>query len=337
MSDVATADDARQFMLMLGGKWVTAAIATAAKLGVADVLAEKKTGLEDLADVLDCHAPSLKRLMRVLCGEGLVEEDITGAFELTPLGEQMTSDRLGPVAVYVGEPSVWNPWSRLAGAIEDGGCAFEDEHGVGLFGYLEQHRDVAQIYHQGIDAYTKAQADALRAVFDFSERTSVLDIGGGRGSLLSELLKHEPHLRGTLLDLGPALENARSHFDAVEMESRVTLKEQSFFDPLPSGHDVYVLKHVLHNWSDEDAQRILARCREAMSSDSVLLVVEGFVLPGNRRDAVRLLDLEMMVLFGKGGERSKPEFRQLLHASGFRMEVTVDLAGTTRLLVCHPR
>lgn len=330
-------EEARQFMQLLGGKWVSAAVSAAAKLGVADVLAEQSVSVGRLAELLDCDEPSLDRLVGVLCGEGLIERGISGELTLTDFGRHLTSDSLGPVAVYIGESFAWNPWSRLSDAIRDGSSAFEEEHGSALFEYLEQHPDAAATYHQGVDAYTRAQALALLNVFDFHDRKSVIDIGGGRGTLLFELLTHETHLAGTLLDLESALRSAESRFDAATLQSRVTIRQQSFFDPLPSEHDVYVLKHVLHNWSDVDARKILARCREAMGIGAVLLIVEGFVLPGNRRDAVKMLDLEMMVLFGGGRERSKPAFRRLLHECGFRMEVTVDLAGTTRLLVCHPR
>jgi ubiquinone/menaquinone biosynthesis C-methylase UbiE len=228
---------------------------------------------------------------------------------------------------------MWDPWTHLHEAVRDGKAAFQHATGQGLFDYLESHDADADLYHRAVDAFTRREARALAREYDFSTVRNVADIGGGLGTLVFELLDQWEHLRGTLFDREHVIEQARERLISSEFSDRVDLVAGDFMQAVPEGRDAYVVKHVIHNWPDETAARILRNCAEAMNDGGKILVVEGILLPGNRKDGTRLLDLEMMVLCGEGRERTKQEFRQLFKEAGLKLERTVPLAGTTRLLI----
>lgn len=323
--------DAR-FMQLLAGKWVTSAVSTAARLGVGDALEAARTP-QELAVALKCHGPSLERLMRVLAAEDLLHEGADGRFSLTEMGRFLRSDELGELAHFVGAPFMWDSWTHLHQAVRDGKAAFEHATGDGLFEYLQKNDEDAELYHRAVDAFTRREARALAREYDFSAVTNIADIGGGLGTLVFELLDQWEHLRGTLFDRDHVIEQASERLASSEFFERVDLIAGDFTQAVPEGRDAYVIKHVIHNWPDETATQILRNCSEAMAEGGKVLVVEGILLPGNRKDGTRLLDLEMMVLCGEGRERTKQEFRQLFRAAGLKLERTVPLAGTTRLLI----
>jgi hypothetical protein len=242
---------------------------------------------------------------------------------------------LRDLARFVASPSQWVPWNQLTQALRSGECAFELSQGEALFEYLQKRPDEARLYDAGIDAFTREQASALAAHSVMDDVECVVDVGGGQGTLLLELLQRRPRLKGILVDRPDVVEAAASRFSAGGVAARAETWGGNFFESLPSGADCYVVKHVVHNWSDDAAERLLRVCAAAMAPHAKLLIVEGILLPGNVRDLTRYLDLEMFVLTGAGRERSKPEFRHLLARSGLRLKATQPLALGAWLLVAE--
>lgn len=331
------ADLPQTFLRMLAGKWTTAAIAAAAELGLADALGEAAMDECALAEQLGCDAQGLGRLLAVLAAEGLLTVDAHGAYALTPLGAQLRSDGLRDLARYMGAPFTWTPFAHVADALRIGHSAFERAHGESIFKYLDQHPEDAALYHRGVNAFTRREAAALAEAFDFSPFNVVADLGGGLGTLLVEVLARYPRLRGLLFDRASVIAQAESALGQSPYRERIELRAGDFFESIPEGADVYVLKHVLHNWDDEHALRLLQNCAERLPSAGKLIIVDGYLLPSGMRDGVRLLDLEMFVLCGAGRERRKPEFRALLQRAGLRLESSQPLAGSTCMLVVSRR
>ncbi len=321
-----------QFLQLLGGKWIVQALATAAELGVADALEQPQTS-QQLAARLSCHEPSLLRLLRVLVGEGLLEHGADGRFALTALGVHLKQGHLRDLALFVGSPSQWLPWTALTYAVRTGESAFEKVHGARLFEFLASNPGEARLYDSAVDAFTTAQARALVDSRELDDVEHVVDVGGGRGTLLLELLQHRPTLRGTLVDRADVVAAAAQRFADSGLDDRWQVFAGNFFETLPDGADCYVIKHVLHNWGDEQAIHLLRRCAEARRPGGKIFVVEGILLPGNRRDETRLMDLEMLVLTAGGRERSKPEFRKLFSDAGLKLERTQSLAMGAWLMV----
>lgn len=334
------ADDqeaALELLKLLGGKWVAAAISAAAQLGIADALENGPMAESELATTLCCDQDALGRLLGVLAAEGLLEADENDRFGTTVLGAQLRSRALGPLARYVGAPFSWTPWLRLKETVQTGNAAFEIEHGRELFDYLADHPTESEIYNAGIDAFTRHDARALANAFDFSRYEIVADIGGGMGTLLIELLRRWPHLRGVLFDTEHVVRAAESRLCEADVLSRCSSVAGDFFSGVPAGADLYIVRHIVHNWGDAEAALILRNCAAALRPGGKVLVVEGILLPGHRKDTTRLLDLEMLVLSGTGRERGKPEFRRLFAEAGLRLASTIPLASTARLIVGEPR
>jgi hypothetical protein len=328
-------DEVAKLLDCLAGKWIAQAVSTAAKLGLADALREPMT-IEALAGTMDCDAGALGRLVAVLVGEGLVAQDERrGLVSLTATGALLRRDELGALAEFVGSASQWTPWAQLHHAVRTGENAFERVHGEGLFEYLAQRPEEARLYDAAIDAFTAQQGRALAEAEVLDGVRSVVDVGGGRGTLLRELLVRRPGLRGVLFDRPDVVDAARERF--AGLEDRCDFVGGDFFVDVPAGADAYVVKHVVHNWDDEHATALLQRCRDAMAPGGRVMVVEAVLLPGDRRDEARFLDLEMLVVTGGGKERTKPALRRLLAAAGLRLTATRRLAPQAWLLVAERR
>ena len=335
--DSGPTDPAEKLLRLLGGKWLAAAISAAASLGLADALEDKPLSLDALAAEISCEPSALRRLLRVLLGEGLVSLNTENQYALTEMGDLLRKDELRELAIFVGSPFSWDPWSGLAESVRTGESAFAKYHGLPLFDYLDHHREQAALYHEAIDAFSRREAVAVAEAYDFSKATRIADIGGGRGRLLVEVLSRWEHLRGVLLERPTAAELAQHEFSKAGLKERCEIQVGDFFKEMPDDIDVCVLMHIIHSWDDETATQLLRRAADAVGPEGTVLIVEGLLVPDARRDLTNLLDLEMLVLCGPGHERRKPEMRRLIAAAGLRLESAIPIVGGVRLLVATPR
>lgn len=329
--------DAAAFVLdLLAGRCRAQALSTAAALGLADRLAGGPKSAAALAAELGGEARPLERLLELLSSLGVCEPAGEGRFGLTARGAALRGDALGPLAAFLGSPVVWDPWSRLAETLQSaGGTAFERTHRSSLYAHLARDPLTARAYDAAIEAYTRDEIAALGERAEFTSARTVVDVGGGRGASLLALLRRWPGVRGVLVDLPHVSGPARARLEE-ELPGRVEVVEGDYFESLPEGADLYLLKHVLHNWDDERAVALLRRVRESMSPGGAALVVEAVLAPIDTADSARLLDLEMLVLTG-GRERRKPEWRRLFHTAGLRVERFEPLTPSSWLLVGRRR
>lgn len=324
--------DARtQLMGLLTGHWVTSAVAAAAELRVADRLANGPRTATDAAGA-DLDPAALGRLLALLTALGLLTED-EGRFALTPTGELLRADHptsLRELALLYEESWFRSAWDRLADGVRSGASPFALAHGRPVFGFLADHPEHAVRYGAGIAAGGFAHTFPA-GIVDLADRT-VVDIGGGDGSLLHTLLATEPTARGLLLERAAALPHAARTLAAHIDAGRCSLVEGDFFTEVPAGAAIYVLSRILHNWSDADATRILRAVRAAMAPGAQLLIVER-VLPDDRHPVLsRAFDLHMLVMTG-GRERTGSEYDTLLAAVGLRRQALHDLPLEMNVLV----
>jgi hypothetical protein len=312
---------------MLAGRWVSGAVATAARLGIADRLAGGARSSDELALETRAHAPSLQRLLRALASLGLLRSDERGRFGLTPLGEYLRSDvpgsMLGMAQLFAAEEH-GAVWSTAAYSIASGEPAFEHLYGRTLWEYLDDDRALDAVFCAAMESIASTFAPAIAHALALGEARMVADVGGATGTLLAAILTRNPAARGILYDRPAVVEAARRDAPAV-LRERADFVAGDFMRSVPAA-DVLVLSHVLHDWSDTDAVQILTNCRAALPPHGRVVVFESVIEPGDAPDFGKLLDLEMLVL-NNGRERTKPEFETLFARAGLRMISVVALAG----------
>jgi SAM-dependent methyltransferase len=327
------AGDAADWLLReLGGKHRSQVLSTLAAVGVADVLQERGAcSAADLAAQAGCELGALESLLRAAAGMGCLTEPSPGSFSLTPRGEQLCSDRLGAFADFLGSRTQWDAWSRLRDAMRDQDPASPLARALGrpLYEHLAADPAAAADYDAAIDAFTRHEAAQLRGRLDLQGVRAIVDVGGGRGTLLRALLEQADGARGVLFDLPHVVDGVRA-----ALPPTIEAVSGDFLEAVPAGGDLYLLKHVLHNWADDEARRILQHCRDARVEGGRVVVLDAVLAPDNRPDLARMLDLEMRVLCG-GRERRKPELRRLLQSAGLKIEAAVELAASSWMFVCR--
>ena len=305
---------------MMTGYWVSQALYVAAKLGIADLLADGPVDCEDLATATDTHAPSLQRVLRALAGVGVFTEVSPGSFALTPLAELLRTETPGSMralAIMYAEEQ-YRAWGELLHSVRTGEMAFDYQFGMGYFEYLAQHPEADRVFNEAMTGWTHQLASAVVDVYDFSPFKTVVDVGGGYGALLAAILRSNPGTRGILFEQPHVVASAKEQLAPTGVADRCTLVGGDFFVAVPAGGDAYVLSQILHDWDDEHCVAILGQCRRAMADHGNLLVVELVLPPGNEPSLGKWLDLHMLVLLG-GRERTAAEYDTLFRAAGFNL------------------
>jgi hypothetical protein len=306
---------------MIAGSFVSQALYVAARLGVADLLAEEARDARALADATGAHAGSLYRVLRALASVGVFCERADGKFELNAAARLLRRDAEGSLrdtAIMFGEEWHWRVWGSAYDSVRTGEPAFAGVHGSDIFPYFAANQDAACVFDRAMTSLSHTAAAAVSEAYDFSGVTTLADIAGGHGTLLAGILRANPSMRGVLFDQPQVIAGAPERLAAEGVEGRVELKTGDFFAEVPAGADAYLMKYIIHDWDDERAHVILANCRRAMPDGARLLLVETVIAEGNAPHFGKLLDLEML-LFTGGRERTEAEYRALLARAGFRL------------------
>jgi hypothetical protein len=228
------------------------------------------------------------------------------------------------LAVLVGQLTEWGTWPYLRHSVTTGEPAFRHLHGVDLWGYWAQHPDAAAVFNAAMTSLSLQERDAVVGGYDFSRARTVVDVGGGNGALLAGVLAANPQAHGILFDQSDVLAGAGDQLRAAGVEARCTLVGGSFFDAVPQGGDVYLLKRIVHDWDDLQAIAILGTCRRAMTPEARLLVIDPVLAPANVPDSGKFFDLTMLLMTG-GQERTADEFGVLLGAAEFRLTRVIPI------------
>ena len=318
-----------QMMQMLWpGPMALQAIHVAAKLGLADLVANSPKSIEELADATQTHGPSLARLLRALISLGIFVEDATGRYLQSALGDTLRSDHpdsIRPSAMMLGAHFFWKPIGALEETVRTGQPSFERLNGAAFFEYLAGHPDDAAVFNAAMSS-SPAYLAAIVGAYPFSKFERIVDVGGGHGLLLAAILSANPRLRGVLYDL-PAVVAGTSALRQQPVSRRAEIIGGDFFQEVPAQADAYILKGVIHDWNDEAALKILQNCRRAIRPDGTLLLAETVLTPSTDSSGA-LMDMLMMVLTS-GRERTESEFRTLLQEAGFSMTQVIRDAGVS--------
>jgi len=317
------------------GHYLSRALGLAAKLGIPDYLGRGARHYREVAAELGVHPPSLNRVMRLLASAGIFDEQVDGKFSLTPLGELLRSDAPGSMRaallVFAGE-AIQASWAELEYCVKTGQPAFRklsSDAKNAFDGFSDPQ--AAGTFDDAMAAFSAQTALAMVPVYDFSKFGKLADIGGGNGALLIGILRENPALKGMVFDQPASAERAAKRIAESGLEARCEAVGGDFFKEVPRGAGAYLLKHVIHDWNDDDAIAILKTCRRAMDgSDAKLLLVEGVYpeqidqSPESRGAAFN--DVNMLVSTG-GRQRSEAEFRAIYQGAGFRLTAIVPTAA----------
>lgn len=304
------------------GYWVGRMIHVAAKLRLADLLKGQPRTVDDLAVAANVQPDALYRLLRALASVGIFSETKGRRFKLTPLAATLQTGvphSMHAWALMINEGWSWDAWKELLHGVKTGEVPFLKAHGVPIFKYLEQHPEDLEIFGESMSSLSRTENPAIAAAYKFSGLQTLIDVGGGHGSLLAIILKANPRLAGVLFDQGAVIARAENdqHVTAKGIAQRCRLESGNFFEAVPGGGDAYIMKYILHDWNDEACIKILANCRDAMNAKGKVLVVENVIASGNRSDWGKLLDMQMLIIGGR--ERTKEEFADLFSAARLKL------------------
>lgn len=323
MAETPAVPPALQILRISGGVMLARCVAIAAELGIPDLVPATAA---DLAGKTGSHPGALYRMLRYLAANGIFAEGADGTFANTPTSDVLRADVPGSLREFVRQSwqdVVWDTHRNLPHTIKTGEPAFTKAFGADFFDYLAANPDVGARFDAAMALQSGPENAAVAAALPVGDAKTVMDVGGGRGGFLAAILQVYPILNGVLFDQSHVLREAQ----------RIDRCQQSagnFFETVPRGADLYVLKRILHDWDDETAAKILGNCAKAMSPAARLVAVDAVIKPGNDPDPNKALDMSIMALL-KGRERTAAEFEALFRAAGLRVTRIIPTAAPSTM------
>lgn len=308
-------------MQMLFGYSVSRAVGIAAELGIADIIKDAPKTADDLAALTGSHPRSLYRLLRACASVGVFSEDAGNRFSLTPLAECLRSDNpesLRAFAIMITSDIQFKMWAELPYSIKTGEPAFDKVFGMPNFDYYFSHEKEGKIFNDAMTSLSMGSSMIVLENYDFTGIKKLVDVGGGHGFLLASILKKYPEMTGVLFDNEVVVQEAKVLLQEHGVADRCATFGGDFFKTAPLGGDAYILKHIIHDWSDEECLTILSNCRRGIATGGKILVVEMVVPEGNEPSISKLLDLSMLAIL-TGRERTANEYETLLKKAGFEV------------------
>ena len=324
-----------QLLSIVSSAWTSAAVYVAAKLGIADLLKDGPKTTEYLSVATSTHEMSLYRVLRAVASVGVFIEQDGRTFANTPMSETLRSGNPNSVrdlTIWINEPEHWKVYGDLMHSVKTGGPAWDKTHGEPVFQYLfKTNPELGDIFNKAMTSYTHQTAGPLLEAYDFSSAQVIADIGGGLGHLLGSVLATNKGTTGVLFDLPEVLNGAPAMLKKYGVEDRVETMCGDFTQDIPVVADIYLLKHIIHDWYDDKNQVILGNIRNNMPDDAKILIIETVVPEGNDPHFSKIIDLEMLAAPG-GMERTASEFKELLEKSGLKLERIIPTKGMMSII-----
>ena len=298
--------------------WLLPCIKVAAELDIARLLEEKPRSVEELASITRSDSGNLFRLMRALSSQGIFRQQKDQLYVNTAMSRALIdgNDSLRYMILHhVGEVN-WNTLGQLSYSVKTGKDAFSHIHGQRIYDFLKQDPHESELFDKSMTNLTELAIEPILSAYDFSTFKTITDVGGGEGLLLSGILYKNKKLSGILFDLEEGLRKSPEILQKYGVSDRVKTIAGSFFDENIPTSDAYILKNIIHNWSETECITILSNIRKAMTDTGKILVVEMIIPEDNRFSYGKLIDIQMMVTMHEGRERTRKEYDQLFRNSG---------------------
>ncbi|MFI7386547.1 methyltransferase [Streptomyces sp. NPDC049813] len=320
------------------GSMVTQAIYVAAELKFAEALVDGPLTPAELAGKVGAHEEAIARVLRLLASQGVFAGQEDGTYTLTPMADALRADHpmsMRDIAVLMGHPIHWEDWGHFLESVRTGEPSLPKLRGMGAFEYLEHNPEYGAVFINGMGSMSNTETYPVAGAYDFSQFGTVVDFCGGQGALLAGILQSAPDSKGILADPRVANNGAADFLAGQGVADRVTTHDGGLFDPVVTGGDAYVLKHIVHDWPEDKALEILRNVRAAMPPHGKLLLVEMVPTEDNEPHSAKLVDLWLMLLVG-GKERTESQYADLLARAGFKLERVVQTAAAVSVIEALP-
>jgi predicted transcriptional regulator len=312
--------------------WLAAALGVAAELGIADLLRNGSMSISELAEMTNTHEDSLYRLMRMLASHDIFREEKNRVFTLTSLAQALQEDHVKYYVTSHLSKLHFQMFSELKYSVSTGKNACELFINKPLFEHFGSDETHSRLFNKAMTNITKMQLEILIPAFSFKRFRNIVDVGGGQGLLITAICSRHPVCRGILFDLPHLTSQAKKTFEQNKLApDRVEVISGSFFDKIPEGGDLYILKNILCDWDDESCRKILGNIGSVMTKTSRLLIIDSVIDEGNKPSFGKMNDILMMVSVG-GKERTIAEFNNLLQHTGFRIKKLHNVVSSMKLI-----
>ncbi|QQS40073.1 MAG: methyltransferase [Acidobacteriota bacterium] len=318
---------------MAFGYVLSQALSVAAKLRLADVVAGAPKTADEIASEVGAHGPSVFRLMRALAKAGVFARDEQGRFSNTVLSEYLRSDHpdsMRGMVHMICDTEHRMPQGNLEHSVRTGECGFPFTFGKPVFEYFAEHPESAAVFDEAMTSLSTTVGKAIAGTYDFSDAATIADIGGGHGILLSSVLKANPEANGILFDQ-PHVVAGASVLAREGVAARTRVVEGDFFTEVPVEADVYLLKHIVHDWNDEESVTILSNVAASAKPGAKLLLVESVVEDTDVPSLSGIMDLNMLAMTS-GRERTAGEYADLLKRSGWEFRRVIPTPSPMQIV-----
>jgi len=322
---------------MMYGYQKSQALFVAAQLGIADILSNGSKTAEELAKATGVNSRSIYHLMRSLISVGVFSTEDNDKFQLNPMGKHLltgTPDSLRGTVMAMGD-EIYQAWGNLLYGIKTGKTAFNYTFNRDLYSYLKQDSEASLNFNEWMKETTREWLLPVLEAYDFSEVKTLVDVGGGIGTLTAVILNANPKMQAILFDREDVVVGAQRVLEGAGVADRCQIVGGNFFDAVLPDGDLYLISRVLLNWDDTDAIKILTNCYQAMTVKDRLVVVDFMLPKGKMSPFIGLTSLNLFLLVGNF-MRTEDEFYNLLSSAGFKVTNTIQTTGPVSAIEAKP-
>ncbi len=328
-------NDEIQLRHWIFGYQISQAIYTISKLKIPDeILKKNPIHYKELADRVEAHPETLYRLLRALATLEIFQETEEGYFDNTSKSKLLLTQENNPLyqsALFNGREA-YQAWSRLSECITDGTDGFTKQFGMDLFKYAENQAEFSDLFNQYASSTSKKRFETILNHQSFPEKGQIVDIGGGHGHFMVQLLEQHPQLMGIVFDTSNVIQSTPQYENSPAIKSRLQFISGNFFEFVPKG-DFYILANILHDWDDASAIKILTNCRKQLNDNGKLLIIEKILSPHGEVDFSAWMDLNMLIM-QRGKERTLSQYTTLLSECRFRIINLIHTQSNFDLIEC---
>jgi hypothetical protein len=308
-------------------------IQMAGELRIANELADGPLSIDEIARRTGTRPGQLYRVLRHLASNGIFQEEGKRTFSLNASGRLLRTDIAGsyfPFAKLIGDLD-WRPAEDLIVALKDGKVPFDHHFGKPAFAYVMEKPELVSLFNDAMHGFSWPATEAILESCDFSDVDTLADIAGGNGDILVGVLQKYSSLRGILFDRPEVVARSTAVIDGAGLADRCKLVGGDFFESIPVQSDAYFLRHILHDWSDDECVAILKNLAKAAPPNARLFIAECMIGKPNENSLATSLDILMLVAL-TGRERTAEEYGELLDSAGFRLESVTPTASVVSVL-----